>query len=109
MLTTVNIYIYIYIYIYIALPPTCPVSWGCRIHQLLLCRGVRPHNERPRYDTKQSDGEVPGMLELLVIQSTPSLTSLPDPLLPGVVAPDSPIYGSNKTKLCLYCKLNSLK
>ena len=21
----------------------CPVGWGCRIHQLLLCRGVRPH------------------------------------------------------------------
>ena len=20
----------------------CPVGWGCRIHQLLLCRGVRP-------------------------------------------------------------------
>ena len=20
----------------------CPVSWGCRIHRLLLCRGVRP-------------------------------------------------------------------
>ena len=21
----------------------CPVDWGCRIHRLLLCRGVRPH------------------------------------------------------------------
>ena len=21
----------------------CPVGWGCRIHRLLLCRGVRPH------------------------------------------------------------------
>ena len=21
----------------------CPVSWGCRIHWLHLCRGVRPH------------------------------------------------------------------
>ena len=20
----------------------CPVDWGCRIHRLLLCRGVRP-------------------------------------------------------------------
>ena len=20
----------------------CPVSWSCRIHRLLLCRGVRP-------------------------------------------------------------------
>ena len=38
----------------------CPVGWGCRIHRLLLCRGVRPPpNECPGYDTKQSDGEVP--------------------------------------------------
>ena len=21
---------------------SCPVGWGCRIHRLLLCRGVRP-------------------------------------------------------------------
>ena len=44
----------------------CPFGWGCRIHQLLLCRRVRPHppNECPGYDTKQSDGEVPVMLEL---------------------------------------------
>ena len=21
----------------------CPVGWGCRIHQLQLCKGVRPH------------------------------------------------------------------
>ena len=36
---------------------------GCRIYQLLLCRRVRlpppPPDECPRYDTKQSDGEVP--------------------------------------------------
>ena len=38
---------------------TCPVTRGCRIHQLLLCRGVRPFpNECSGYDTKQSDGEV---------------------------------------------------
>ena len=23
-------------------PAFCPVDWGCRIHQLLLCRGLRP-------------------------------------------------------------------
>ena len=28
------------------------------MHQLLLCRGVRPRHECPIYDTKQSDGEV---------------------------------------------------
>ena len=68
----------------------CLVSWGCRIHWLHLCRGVRPPplNECPRYDTKQSDGEVPAVLELWGMRSTPSLPSLPGPLWPGVVAPD---------------------
>ena len=68
----------------------CPVGWGCRIHRLLLCRGVRPHPQRESwiYDTKQSDGEVPAMLELWGMRSTPSLPSLPGPLWPGVVAPD---------------------
>ena len=42
----------------------CPVSCGYRIHRLHLCSGVRPSNECPDYDTKQSDGEVPVMLEL---------------------------------------------
>ena len=37
----------------------CPFGWGCRIHQLVLCWGVRlPHNEWPGYDTKQSDCEI---------------------------------------------------
>ena len=59
----------------------CPVGWGCRIHWLHLCRGVRlPPNECPDYDTKQSDGEVPAMLELWGMRSTPSLPSLPGPL-----------------------------
>ena len=40
------------------------------------------------YDTKQSDGEVPAVVEHLGMQSTPSLPSLPGPLWPGVVAPD---------------------
>ena len=42
----------------------------------------------PGYDTKQSDGEVPAMLELWGMRSTPSLPLLPGPLWPGVVAPD---------------------
>ena len=68
---------------------TCPVGWGCRIHRLYLCKGVRPpRNEYPGYDTKQSDGEVPAVLELWGMLSTPSLPLLPGPLLTGVVAPD---------------------
>ena len=46
----------------------------------------------PGYDTKQSDGEVPVMLELWGMQSTPSLPSLPGPLRPGVEAPDKGSY-----------------
>ena len=41
---------------------------------------VRPHNECSVYDTKQSDGEAPIMLELWGMQSTPLLQLLPDPL-----------------------------
>ena len=45
----------------------CSVGCGIRIHQMLLCFGVRPlHNEFPKYDTKQPDGEVPVMQELCI-------------------------------------------
>ena len=44
--------------------------------------------ECPRYDTKQSDGEVLVMLELWGMWSTLLLLLLPGPLWPGVVAPD---------------------
>ena len=73
----------------------CLVGRSCRIHRLLLCRGVRPPpNECPEYETKQSDGEVPVMLELWGMQSTLLLPSLLGSLWPGVVAPDkSPING----------------
>ena len=56
-------------------------------------------NECPGYDTKQSDGEVPVMLELWGWLSTPSLPSLSGPLWPGVIVPDKgPIYGLNRIK-----------
>ena len=77
-----------------------PFGWGCRIHLLLLYRGVRPpSNECPGYDTNQSDGEVPVILEFWGIRSTLSLQSLPGPLWPEVVVPDKgPIYELNRTK-----------
>ena len=50
--------------------------------------GVRPPNECPRYDTKQSDGDVPVMLDLWEMWSIPSLPSLPGSFWPRVVAPD---------------------
>ena len=44
---------------------SCPVYWGCRIHRLLLCRGVRlPLTSVLDLTLKQSDGEVPAVLEL---------------------------------------------
>ena len=65
------------------------VSWGWTIHQLHLCKGGEPPpNGCPRYDTKQFDGDVPVMLELWGMQSTPSLPLLSGPLWPGMVAPD---------------------
>ena len=69
---------------------TCPVGWGSRIHRLIFYRGVRPPNECPESDTKQSNGETPVML--WGMRSTPLLPSLPGPLWPGVVAPDSVLY-----------------
>ena len=89
----------------------CLIDWDCRIHQLLLCRGVRHPLQRVYwiYDTKQSDGEVPVMLELWRMQSTSSLPLLPSSLRLRVVAPDRVLSESNRTKLCTYAKQNCLK
>ena len=48
----------------------------------------RSPNECPNYDTEQSDGEVPVMLELCEMRSTPSTPMLSGPLWPRVEAPD---------------------
>ena len=66
-----------------------PVGWGCRIHRLHLCKEVRPPfaNECPRYATELYDGESAVMLEFWGMWST-SLSLLPGPLWPRVVAPD---------------------
>ena len=42
----------------------------------------------PGYDTKQSDGEAPVMLELWEMRNTPSLLRPQGPLWPGLVALD---------------------
>ena len=54
----------------------------------LFAEGQDPHNEYPGYDTKQFDGEVPGMLEIWGLRGAPSLPSLQGPLWPDVVAPN---------------------
>ena len=51
-------------------------------------RGKTPPNECPVYDTKPSDGEIPVMVGLWGMQSTPSFPLLPGPLWPRMVAPD---------------------
>ena len=59
----------------------------------------------PRYDTKQSNGEVPVMLELWGMQSTPSLPLLPGPHWPGVIAPDR-VLSMNQIELNCVRMLN---
>ena len=53
-----------------------------------LQRGKTTPQQFPGYDTKQFDSELPVMLELWAMLSTPSLPSLLDSLWPGVVALD---------------------
>ena len=53
-----------------------------------LQRGKTPTNECPDYDTKQSDGEAPVMLETWGMRSTHLLPLLRGPPWPGIVAPD---------------------
>ena len=68
--------------------PFSPFGWSCRIHWLLLWRGVRPPpNECHRYDIKSSDGETLA-LDIWGMWSTPSLSSFPGPLWLRVLAPD---------------------
>ena len=71
-------YATIYIYIYIVTHLLFAQSAGA-VEYTNKCLG---------YDTKQSDGEVPVMLELWGMRSTPLLPSLPGQLWPGVVEPD---------------------
>ena len=52
---------------------------------------LNPPQGCPGYDTKQSDSEVPVMLELWRMWCTPSLPSLPCPFWPGVVVTNRPL------------------
>ena len=62
-----------------------------------------------RLDTKQSDDEAPVMLELLGMQSTPSLSLLTGPMWPRVVVPDRAQSMSQIELNCDNTKLNCLK
>ena len=67
--------------------------------------GSYPLNQCPGYDTKQSESEVPVILELWGMRSTPSLPSLPGPHCCGVVAPDR-ILSTGQTELNCEFMLN---
>ena len=45
---------------------TCLLGWGCMVEHTncISAEGKDPLNKCPGYDTKQSDSEVPVMLEL---------------------------------------------
>ena len=82
---------------------SCPVGWGCWIHRLLL-------NTPTGYDTKQSDGEVPIITWALGNAEYPFIAITPRSTLARSGSPwESPIFGSNRTKLRTYAKLNCLK
>ena len=76
-----------------------PVGWDCRIHPLHFWKVISPlhPNDCPVYDTKQSDGELPVMLELWRIRNTPSLPSLLGPLSRSGSTWKALIYRSNWT------------
>ena len=75
----------------IELSPKCNVAQSAGAVEYTNCVSVEGQdfsNDSLGYDTKQSESEVPVMLELWGIQSTLLLPLLPGPLWPGVVAPD---------------------
>ena len=65
------------------------VGWGCRIHWLNLCRGVRPPPPRSVLDItlKPSNGQAPAV-EIWRMGSSPSLLLFPGSHWPRVVTPD---------------------
>ena len=73
----------------------------------ISAEGLDPNQRVSGYDTKKFNGEVPVMLELWEMLSTPSLPLLPGPFWFGEVASDRVL--SNRTKLRTYAKLNCLK
>ena len=72
----------------------CPVDWSSIRHTTTTTTTT---NECPGYNTKQSDGEIPVMLELWGMRGTTLPPSLPGPLRLRMGAPDKgPIYGLNR-------------
>ena len=102
--------IYICYFVASSLFLLCPVNWGCRIHRVYLYRKVRPHQRVSRiwlqtiwwWDSSNA-GDL-GNAEHLLIAIAPRST-----LARSGSTWLGPIYGSNRTKLRTYAKLNYLK
>ena len=87
-----------------------PVGWGCTIYWLRLCRGLRP-----------PPTSVLGMTLIIWWWGSSNAGALGNAKYPFIaIAPRStrarsgstwqgPIYGSNRTQLCTFAKLNCLK
>ena len=68
-------------------------SAGAAEHSIgISAEGENFADECPGCDIKRFDGEVPVMLELWEMQSTPSMQSLPGPLWPGDLEPDRVLF-----------------
>ena len=86
-----------------------PASWGCRIHQLHLCRGEElPHRgsciwHRTIWWQGSSNAGDLGNAEYPFIAIAPEST-----LTRSNTTWKGPINGSNRTKRCTYAKLNCL-
>ena len=67
-------------------------AWALVHTDWISAEGQDSPNKCPGYDTKQSDGDAPLMLELWGMLSTPSFPSLSDPLWGGVLVTDRVQY-----------------
>ena len=66
--------------------PSCPVGWGCRMHGLHLCRGVRP-SQQVFWILHCTIWWGCSSLDALKMSGTISFSLFPGPLRPGVVVP----------------------
>ena len=82
-------------------------SWGCRIHRLHLCSGVRLTPTSVQDMTLNN--LMVRLLELWGMQSTPSLPSHPGPLCLRVVTPDRVLSMGQIELNCNDAELNCLK
>ncbi len=90
---------------------SCPVNWGCRIHRLHLCRGVKPYPPMRVLDMTLNNLMV-GFQECLISEDCRVPLHCHRFLVHSARSGSiwqGPIYGSNRTKVCTNTKVNCLK